>query len=98
VCVCVCVCVRVCVHVCVCTGTPGFMSPELETGKPYNAKCDVYALGATLYEMLTLRSSYHDKVCCVCVCVCVCMCVYVCVCVCVCEIKPLCVCVCIQIH
>jgi serine/threonine protein kinase len=41
-------------------GTPGFMSPELAQGHPYNTKSDIYALGCTLYEMCTLRSCYRD--------------------------------------
>jgi NIMA (never in mitosis gene a)-related kinase len=41
-------------------GTPGFISPEIERGEPYNAKSDVWALGCSLYEMVCLRSAYTD--------------------------------------
>lgn len=41
-------------------GTPGFLSPEMLRGEPYNAKTDIWALGCTLYEMLTGRSAFRD--------------------------------------
>jgi hypothetical protein len=42
-------------------GTPGFMAPEQLRGKPVNERCDVYALGATLYHLLGRRPPHHAK-------------------------------------
>jgi len=42
-------------------GTPGFMAPEQLRGNPVDEKCDVYALGATLYHLLARRPPHHSK-------------------------------------
>lgn len=35
-----------------CLGSPSYIAPERLLGKPYDARCDVYAVGVILYEML----------------------------------------------
>jgi len=42
-------------------GTPGFMAPEQLRGAPVDERCDVYALGATLYHMLARTPPHHAK-------------------------------------
>ena len=42
-------------------GTPGFMAPEQLRGAPVDERCDVYALGATLYHLLSRKPPHHAK-------------------------------------
>ena len=40
-------------------GTPYFLSPEIITNKPYDAKSDIWALGVLLYELMTFRMPFN---------------------------------------
>ncbi|HEY5938893.1 MAG TPA: serine/threonine-protein kinase, partial [Kofleriaceae bacterium] len=42
-------------------GTPGFMAPEQLRGLAVNERSDVYALGATLYHLLSRKPPHHAK-------------------------------------
>eukprot|EP01089_Gocevia_fonbrunei_P004233 TRINITY_DN14251_c0_g1_i1.p1 TRINITY_DN14251_c0_g1~~TRINITY_DN14251_c0_g1_i1.p1 ORF type:complete len:550 (-),score=95.79 TRINITY_DN14251_c0_g1_i1:39-1622(-) len=42
-------------------GTLGYAAPEVVRHKPYDSKSDMYGLGCSLYEMMTLRSVFEDQ-------------------------------------
>ena len=42
-------------------GTPGFMAPEQLRGVVVDERCDVYALGATLYHLLSRKPPHYAK-------------------------------------
>jgi len=42
-------------------GTCQYMAPELFEGRPPDARCDLFAFGAMLYEMITGRRAFEGK-------------------------------------
>jgi TolB-like protein/tetratricopeptide (TPR) repeat protein len=42
-------------------GTPGYMAPELITGEPGDARSDLFAVGAILFEMLAGRPAFGGR-------------------------------------
>eukprot|EP01065_Artemidia_motanka_P043516 TRINITY_DN6041_c0_g1_i2.p1 TRINITY_DN6041_c0_g1~~TRINITY_DN6041_c0_g1_i2.p1 ORF type:complete len:331 (+),score=24.95 TRINITY_DN6041_c0_g1_i2:93-1085(+) len=40
-------------------GTPYYFAPEMCRGEPYSQKCDVWALGIILYELIRLRKPFY---------------------------------------
>ena len=43
------------------TGTPHYLAPEIITGKPYDARVDIYAIGCTAFEMLTGEAPFEGS-------------------------------------
>ena len=44
-----------------CEGTAPYMSPAVARGEAEDTRCDIYAVGATLYEMLAGRPPYSGR-------------------------------------
>src|ERR1700758_5470768 len=42
-------------------GTAGYMSPEQVRGKPADARSDIFAFGAILYEMISGKRAFHGE-------------------------------------
>ena len=38
-----------------------YTAPEVENGRPYNTKVDIYSLGCIIYELFTLNEYFKDK-------------------------------------
>ena len=40
-------------------GTPYYLAPEIINNKPYDSKCDIWALGVLLYELMTFKMPFN---------------------------------------
>jgi tRNA A-37 threonylcarbamoyl transferase component Bud32 len=48
-------------HTDVIMGTPNYIAPEVIQGKPYDHRVDIFALGVTMYEMLSGRRPFEAE-------------------------------------
>ena len=40
-------------------GTPYYLAPEIINNQPYDSKCDIWALGVLLYELMTFKMPFN---------------------------------------
>jgi serine/threonine protein kinase len=44
-------------------GTPGYIAPEVNSGKPYDSKCDYWSLGVILFLLLAAELPFSHTDC-----------------------------------
>lgn len=42
-------------------GTPSYLAPEVWENKPYDARCDIFSLGACMYELAALKLPFDAR-------------------------------------
>jgi len=42
-------------------GTPSYLAPEVWENKPYDARCDIFSLGACIYELTALKLPFDAR-------------------------------------